>query len=141
MHLVTWRRAAGTLLVAAPSFLLVVWSADFAVSVLRFRQDYAAQSGALFLLTVICSAWVYGEDIYAFAAKIASPFALSRRGVRLSLALLAGWCAAVLLFVWAFEPFGRYMGDREWLAVGKIITFPLALGAIVVGLYRWAKRP
>lgn len=47
---------------------------------------------------------------------------------RLVLAGSAFWSALVLLFVWAFEPYGSHISDSEWWKIFKIIIFaPLVL--------------
>jgi len=62
------------------------------------------------------------------------------RWARLAISAFVGWSAAVLLFVWAFEPFGRHLYDREWNIVAKVIVFPCVLAVIVWALYSWAAR-
>lgn len=50
------------------------------------------------------------------------------------------WPAAVLLFVWAAEPFGPYIGPDRWTTVWKLIALPYLIAAIFWAVYKLTSR-
>jgi hypothetical protein len=66
--------------------------------------------------------------------------AIQLREIRVLFAGSALWCIAVLLFVVMFEPFGYYMRERDYWMVGKVMSFPIILGAIGLGLLGWLRK-
>lgn len=50
------------------------------------------------------------------------------------------WVSLVLLFVWAFDPYGGYISNSEWTTIGKVIVSPVLLACVFAGLFYWARR-
>lgn len=139
MMIFTWRRLAGTALIFVPAFFLCCLGVYIAVEGFRVRQSYATQMAVYTLVAAFFPAWKYGEEAYSFCAAAAGR--LPRRA-RLVVAAFASWCAAVLLFVWTFEPFtlSSNIDGPGWILLAKIILFPWVLAAVVWALYRLAVR-
>lgn len=66
-------------------------------------------------------------------ASVRADILLWRRAV----ALAFFWVVLVVVAVWAFEPYGPYMSERDQFRTIKIMFSPPVLGLLALGVWRW----